>query len=135
MEEKNRTLKGNNYMGWDIDVKEKLYMKLADEIFFRILNGSIPVGGRLPTLAVLIREAGTSQGTMWKAMRLLLEWKIVIKTRKGYFVTDNQQVIQDVRNQLIERETGRYREKLLKMGCNVEVQVENLSHNEDVQPE
>ena len=60
MEEKNRTLEGNNYMGWDIDVKEKLYMNLADEIFFRILNGNLPVGGRLSTLAVLIREAGTS---------------------------------------------------------------------------
>ena len=27
-------------MGWDIDVKEKIYQKLANEIFFRIYNGT-----------------------------------------------------------------------------------------------
>ena len=26
-------------MGWDIDVREKLYQRLANEIFFRILHG------------------------------------------------------------------------------------------------
>lgn len=34
-------------MGWDIDVREKVYQRLANEIFFRILRGEY---GRLSPL-------------------------------------------------------------------------------------
>ena len=31
-------------MGWDIDVREKIYLRLANEIFFRILHGEYAQG-------------------------------------------------------------------------------------------
>ncbi|WP_165392586.1 hypothetical protein [Blautia producta] len=31
-------------MGWDIGVKEKVYQRLANEIFFRILHGEYALG-------------------------------------------------------------------------------------------
>ena len=33
-------------MGWDIDVREKVYQRLANEIFFRILRGGVCAGGQ-----------------------------------------------------------------------------------------
>lgn len=36
-------------MGWDIDVKEKIYLRLANEIFFRIYNGTYQLGSKLPS--------------------------------------------------------------------------------------
>ena len=37
-------------MGWDIDVREKVYQRLANEIFFRILRGEYALGAKLPSL-------------------------------------------------------------------------------------
>ena len=35
-------------MGWDIEVREKVYQRLANEIFFRILRGEYAMGAKLP---------------------------------------------------------------------------------------
>lgn len=31
-------------MGWDISVSERIYHKLANELLFKIINGTIPMG-------------------------------------------------------------------------------------------
>ena len=36
-------------MGWDIDVRKKVYQRLANEIFFRILRGEYALGAKLPS--------------------------------------------------------------------------------------
>lgn len=35
-------------MGWDIDVREKVYQRLANEIFFHILHGEYALGAKRP---------------------------------------------------------------------------------------
>lgn len=35
-------------MNWVIDTKERLYQKLTDEIFFRVLHGEFSSGSKLP---------------------------------------------------------------------------------------
>lgn len=48
-------------MGWDIDVREKVYQRLANEIFFRILQGEYALGAKLPSYIDLAKEAGNCQ--------------------------------------------------------------------------
>ena len=50
-------------MGWDIDVREKIYLRLANEIFFRILHGEYAQGEKLPSYAELAKKAGCSPET------------------------------------------------------------------------
>lgn len=45
-------------MVWDINVKERVYHRLANEIFFRIYNGYYQLGAKLPTFPVIAKEAG-----------------------------------------------------------------------------
>ena len=81
-------------MGWDIDVREKLYQRLANEIFFRILHGEYELGAKLPSYVELAKEAGSSPETVRKAVRELQQEGIVEKLRVGYFVTsDNDRII------------------------------------------
>lgn len=40
-------------MSWDIDVSEKLYQRLANEIFFRILHGKYRTGDKMPSYTEL----------------------------------------------------------------------------------
>ena len=39
-----QTFRWRYYMSWDIDVREKVYQRLANEIFFRILRIAEEVG-------------------------------------------------------------------------------------------
>lgn len=53
---------------WDIDVKEKVYQRLANEIFFRIYNGTYRLGSKLPSYINIAKEAGSSPETVRKAL-------------------------------------------------------------------
>ena len=76
-------------MGWDIDIREKIYLRLANEIFFRILHGEYAQGGKLPSYAELAKKAGCSPETVRKAIRELQQQGVVERLRVGYAVTSN----------------------------------------------
>ena len=77
-------------MAWDIDIKYKVYQRLANEIFFRIFDGTYPLGTKLPTYHQISREAGSSPETVRKAVRELRTHEIIDKTRYGFYVTSDQ---------------------------------------------
>ena len=77
-------------MGWDIDVRKKVYQRLANEIFFRILRGEYALGAKLPSYKEIAKEAGSSPETLRKAFRELQQQGVIEKTRKGYFVTSDK---------------------------------------------
>lgn len=94
-------------MAWDIDIKCKIYQRLANEIFFRIYNGTYPLGSKLITYPVLAKEAGSSPETVRKAVLLLQKHGIIEKNRYGYFVTSNYEKVLEFRDSYlaaIERE-------------------------------
>jgi DNA-binding GntR family transcriptional regulator len=82
-------------MGWDIDVKERVYQRLANEIFFRIYHGIYPLGAKLPSYIDIAKEAGSSPETVRKAIRTLKDRGVINKTRWGYFVTLDQEKVQE----------------------------------------
>lgn len=110
-------------MEWDISVSERIYHKLANELLFKIMNGSIPMGKKLPPISTLVIEANTSQGTIRKALRILIERKVISKTYRDFFVTDDKRIICDVCQQYIEQETAHYQAALRKVNCSAEIKL------------
>lgn len=110
-------------MGWEISVSKRIYHNLANELLFKIMNGAIPMGDRLPPISSLVQEAHTSQGTIRKALYILIERKIVSKTYRGYFVTSDKQIIFNACQQYVEQETARYQAALLKAGYDSEIRL------------
>ena len=80
-------------MSWDIEVHEKVYQRLANEIFFRILRGEYALGAKLPSYIDFAKEAGSSPETVRKAIRELQQQGVVEKTRQGYFVTSDEATV------------------------------------------
>ena len=78
---------------WDIAIKEKVYQRLANEIFFRVLHGEYAPGSKLPSHIDLAKEAGSSPETVRKAIRELQQQGVVEKMRQGYFVTSDATAI------------------------------------------
>ena len=68
---------------WDIAIKEKVYQRLANEIFFRVLHGEYAPGSKLPSHIDLAKEAGSSPETVRKAIRELQQQGVVEKMRQG----------------------------------------------------
>ena len=88
-------------MGWDIDVKEKVSGRLANEIFFRIYDGTYQPGAKLPSILDIAKEAGSSPETVRKAIKELQHKGIVNKTRSGFYVTSKCENIQEYCNNYI----------------------------------
>lgn len=76
-------------MNWDIEVREKVYQRLANEIFFRILHGEYGLGTKMPSYTELSKTAGSSPETVRKVFSELCRLGLIDKTRYGYFVTSN----------------------------------------------
>lgn len=114
-------------MKWAIDTKERLYQKLADEIFFRVLHGEFPPGSKLPSRTVLIKEANTSQDTLRKALVQLTVQKVLLKTRQGFYVMSDEQILKKVRQQYIERTISKCQSALEMVGCNAIIHIGNDS--------
>ena len=80
-------------MAWDIAVKTKVYHLLANEIFFRIYNGTYPLGVKLSSFPVFAKEVGSSPETVRKAIYELQKHGIVERNRLGFFVTSNHEKV------------------------------------------
>ncbi len=102
-------------MGWDIDVREKVYQRLANEIFFRILRGEYALGAKLPSYIEIAKEAGSSPETVRKAIRELQQHGVIEKTRWGYFVASDRAVIITYRQQYLEAIEREYRNAISKV--------------------
>ena len=104
-------------MSWDIDVSEKLYQRLANEIFFRILHGKYRTGDKMPSYTELAKEAGSSPETVRKAFRELQHYGVIEKMRRGYFVTADEAVVMAYRQQYLHmsiKERLRQKEQIVE---------------------
>lgn len=88
-------------MAWDIAVKYKVYQRLANEIFFRICNGTYPLGSKLMTYPTLAKEAGSSPETVRRAFQELQRHGIIEKNRLGYFVTSSYEKVLEYRDRYL----------------------------------
>ena len=102
-------------MSWDIDVREKVYQRLANEVFFRILHGKYALGAKLPSYIDLAKEAGSSPETVRKAFRELQQHGVIEKTRRGYFVTSDNAVVAAFRERYLASIEEEYHNAIAKV--------------------
>jgi len=105
-------------MGWDIDVNEKVYHRLANEIFFRILHGQYQLGTKLPSYQMLAQEAGSSSETVRKAVCELQTHDLIIKNRWGNFITLDKEKVLVYREQYLTNIEEHYNKERKKVLCN-----------------
>ena len=88
-------------MGWHFDADRPIYMQLLELIQQRIITGTYGPGEQLPPVRELALEAGVNPNTMQKAMAELERTGLIHAQRTtGRFVTEDAQMIRDLRQQL-----------------------------------
>jgi len=88
-------------MGWQFDSDRPIYTQLLELIQQRIITGGYGPGEKLPPVRELALEAGVNPNTMQKAMTELERTGLIHAQRTtGRFVTEDVQMIGDLRQQL-----------------------------------
>jgi GntR family transcriptional regulator len=81
-----------------------MYRQIADEIREQIRSGELPEGAVLPSEAALMRQHGTSQGTVRKAVALLRsEGWVVSESGRGVFVRQRKTVLRQGNDRFARR--------------------------------
>lgn len=105
-------------MAWEFNSKAPIYLQIADEMTMRIASGTYAPGEKLPAVREIAVEAGVNPNTMQKALGYMEAKNLVYSERtSGRFVTKDQTVLKELRQDLIRRYTGEFVAKLKKIGA------------------
>ncbi|TGA98002.1 GntR family transcriptional regulator [Sporolactobacillus shoreae] len=106
-----------------------IYLQLCDRIKNKIIRGEIGIGGQLPSVRDLAIDSGVNPNTVQRTYRELEEAGIVEKRRgQGTFVTENQEILQRMRNQLKQQHISGFVREMSEMGYSKSEMVEGLQN-------
>lgn len=117
-------------MAWEFKLDRPIYSQLIEQVEISICSGVYAPGSRLPSVRELAREAAVNPNTMQKALAKLEEEGLLYTNRtSGRFVTEDVQMIQQVKYKLAEEQIAEFLEKMKDLGF---AEVETLSIIKDM---
>ena len=104
-------------MAWNLDSDRPIYVQLLERIQLQIVSGIYAPGDKLPSVRDLAAEASVNPNTMQKAFAEL-ERSGLIETKRtsGRFVTEDKDMITQIRTQLAKEEALSFIEKMKELG-------------------
>ena len=104
-------------MAWNLDSDRPIYAQLLERIQLQIVSGIYAPGDKLPSVRDLAAEASVNPNTMQKAFAEL-ERSGLIETKRtsGRFVTEDKNMITQIRTQLAKEEALSFIEKMKELG-------------------
>ena len=104
-------------MAWNLDSDRPIYAQLLERIQLQIVSGTYGPGDKLPSVRELAAEASVNPNTMQKAFaELERSGLIVTKRTSGRFVTEDKDMITQIRTQLAQEEALSFIEKMKELG-------------------
>lgn len=112
-------------MAWNLDSNRPIYLQLQEELELRIVTGAYPPGSQLPGVRVLAQEAAVNPNTMQKAFQELERSGLVFAQRtSGRFVTEDKEMINELRLHLAMEQAKAYLAGMKKLGLSKEEALE-----------
>ena len=104
-------------MAWNLDSDRPIYAQLLERIQLQIVSGIYAPGDKLPSVMDLAAEASVNPNTMQKAFAEL-ERSGLIETKRtsGRFVTEDKNMITQIRTQLAKEEINAFIAKMKELG-------------------
>lgn len=115
-------------MAWKLESDRPIYTQILEIITIRIITGQYDVGNKLPSVRELAAEAGVNPNTMQKALAELERSGLVTTQRtSGRTVTDNKELICQMRNRIAQIQVRDFISKMAELGFQKEEIVELLA--------
>lgn len=98
-----------------------IYLQLIDLIKLQIISGKLKPGDKLPSVRELAMEYGVNPNTMQKALSEL-EWEKLVYTVRttGRYVTEDANLVRQLRKELAEMRISEFFAELKKLGYSKE---------------
>lgn len=104
-------------MNWKFSGDRPVYQQIMALIRGAILRGELPPGGKIPSVRDLAAEAQVNPNTMQRAMtELEREGLLVSGGTSGRTVTENPQVLEQLRDRTLEELARECAEKFMVFG-------------------
>lgn len=104
-------------MNWSFQPDRPIYVQLIEKIKLLIVSGTYPVGAKLPSVRDMASEASVNPNTLQKAlMELEREGLVYTQRTSGRFVTEDENMIKQVKNELAIEQIEFIIKKLIEMG-------------------
>ncbi|NLV49471.1 MAG: GntR family transcriptional regulator [Clostridiales bacterium] len=108
-------------MNWSFQTDRPIYLQLKEQITLLIISGQYPAGSRLPPVRDMAADAAVNPNTLQKALQELEREGLVYAQRtSGRFVTEDEKMIEQAKNQLAAEQIDRFIEKMAGIGFTVE---------------
>ena len=104
-------------MEWKIDNNKPVYIQLVEQLKVKIISGEIELDSKLDSVRSLAADAMVNPNTMQKALaELQREGFVYSKRTSGRFVTDNKELIENERKNLVKDNVKKTLDTLINLG-------------------
>lgn len=104
-------------MNFIFDNDRPIYIQLVEQLKLYIVSGILPLGSRLPSVREFAIQTQVNPNTMQKALIELENQNLIFTERtNGKFVTNNQELIENVKKELAIQKVQTYLEDMKKLG-------------------
>ena len=104
-------------MEWKIDNNKPVYIQLVEQLKVKIISGEIELDSKLDSVRSLAADAMVNPNTMQKALaELEREGFVYSKRTSGRFVTDNKELIEKERKNLVKDNVKNTLDTLINLG-------------------
>ena len=104
-------------MEWKIDNNKPVYIQLVEQLKVKIISGEIELDSKLESVRSLAADAMVNPNTMQKALaELEREGFVYSKRTSGRFVTDNKELIENERKNLVKDNVKKTLDTLINLG-------------------
>ena len=104
-------------MEWKIDNNQPVYIQLVEQLKVKIISGEIELDSKLDSVRSLAADAMVNPNTMQKALaELEREGFVYSKRTSGRFVTDNKELIENERKNLVKDNVKKTLDTLINLG-------------------
>ena len=104
-------------MNWKFSGDRPVYQQIMENIRGAVLRGELPPGGKIPSVRDLAAEAQVNPNTMQRAMtELEREGLLISGGTSGRTVTENPEVLEEMRESILEALARECAEKFMVFG-------------------
>lgn len=109
-------------MSWSFNNSIPIYVQLVEGLKMKIISGEILPGAKLPSVRDLAEEAGVNPNTMQRALAELERENLIFSLRtSGRFVTEDEDMIREMKKEIASQKIDDLFETLVKMGYSREL--------------
>ena len=114
-------------MKYIFENERPIYVQLVEKIRIEIISGKLKSGERIPSVRELALTARVNPNTMQKALAELENEGLVYTERtNGKFVTDNKELIENIKKELAEEKVNNFLKDMQNIGITYKEALEYL---------